>query len=115
MRILLSRRLRQLPKEHTPVMSEMARYLSSILLNASASAALNADRKLSAEVIFMDNENIYIRENVLERCVVDCEKTVIIHALTRTNGNHTAAAKLLGTTRRILDSTIHKYALECAH
>jgi Nif-specific regulatory protein len=62
----------------------------------------------------MDNENIYIRENILERCVVDCEKTVIIHALTRTNGNQTAAAKLLGTTRRILDYKIHKYGIEYA-
>jgi Nif-specific regulatory protein len=52
-------------------------------------------------------------ENVLERCVFDCEKTVIIHALTRTNGNQTAAAKLLGTTRRILDYKIHKYGIDC--
>jgi transcriptional regulator with GAF, ATPase, and Fis domain len=75
---------------------------------------VNAVVELSDEVIFMDNENIYIRENILERCVVDCEKTVIIHALTRTNGNQTAAAKLLGTTRRILDYKIHKYGIECA-
>ena len=62
----------------------------------------------------MDNENIDTRENVLERCVFDCEKTVIIHALVRTKGNQTAAAKLLGTTRRILDYKIHKYGIECA-
>jgi Nif-specific regulatory protein len=62
----------------------------------------------------MDNDNkLDIRENVLERCVLDCEKTVIIHALTRTNGNQTAAAKLLGTTRRILDYKIHKYGINC--
>jgi Nif-specific regulatory protein len=67
-----------------------------------------------AEVIFMDNENIGTRENILERCVFDCEKTVIIHALVRTKGNQTAAAKLLGTTRRILDYKIHKYGIECA-
>jgi len=50
---------------------------------------------------------------MLERCVVDCEKTVIIHALVRTKGNQTAAAKLLGTTRRILDYKIHKYDIDC--
>ena len=50
----------------------------------------------------MDNNKLNTEENVLERCVLDCEKTVIIHALTRTKGNQTAAAKLLGTTRRIL-------------
>ena len=61
----------------------------------------------------MYTEKLNTGENVLERCVFDCEKTVIIHALTRTNGNQTAAAKLLGTTRRILDYKIHKYGIEC--
>jgi Nif-specific regulatory protein len=32
--------------------------------------------------------------------------------LTRTKGNQTAAAKLLGTTRRILDYKIHKYRID---
>jgi Nif-specific regulatory protein len=62
----------------------------------------------------MENNKLNTGENVLERCVVDCEKTVIIHALTRTNGNQTAAAKLLGTTRRILDYKIHKYGIKCS-
>jgi Nif-specific regulatory protein len=73
---------------------------------------VNAAAVPLGEVIFMDNENIDTRENVLERCVIDCEKTVIIHALTRTKGNQTAAAKLLGTTRRILDYKIHKYRID---
>ena len=60
----------------------------------------------------MNNDKLDVGENVLERCVLDCEKTVIIHALTRTNGNQTAAAKLLGTTRRILDYKIHKYRID---
>ena len=61
----------------------------------------------------MDNEKSNAGENVLERCVFDCEKTVIIHALVRTKGNQSAAAKLLGTTRRILDYKIHKYGIDC--
>ena len=60
----------------------------------------------------MDNDKLNTGENVLERCVIDCEKTVIIHALTRTKGNQSAAAKLLGTTRRILDYKIHKYRID---
>jgi Nif-specific regulatory protein len=60
----------------------------------------------------MDDERLNTGENVLESCVSDCEKAVIIHALTRTNGNQTAAAKLLGTTRRILDYKIHKYRID---
>jgi len=60
----------------------------------------------------MDNDKLNNGENVLARCVLDCEKTVIIHALTRTKGNQSAAAKLLGTTRRILDYKIHKYRID---
>jgi Nif-specific regulatory protein len=61
----------------------------------------------------MDSHKADRKDNVLERCVYDCEKTVIIHALMRTKGNQTAAAKLLGTTRRILDYKIHKYEIDC--
>ncbi len=50
----------------------------------------------------MENDKLDTRENVLERCVFDCEKTIIIHALARTKGNQSAAAELLGTTKRIL-------------
>jgi len=61
----------------------------------------------------MDNDKPSTRENVLERCVFDCEKTVIIHVLTRTKGNQSAAAKLLGTTKRILTYKVHKYGIDC--
>jgi Nif-specific regulatory protein len=61
----------------------------------------------------MENNKLNTGENLLERCVVDCEKTVIIHALVRTKGNQTAAARLLGTTRRILDYKIHKHGINC--
>jgi Nif-specific regulatory protein len=49
----------------------------------------------------------------LERCVFDCEKMIIIHALTRTKGNQSAAAELLGTTNRILRYKVHKYEIDC--
>lgn len=61
----------------------------------------------------MDNNKIETTENVLERCVSDCEKTIIIHALTRTKGNQSAAAELLGTTKRILTYKVHKYEIDC--
>lgn len=61
----------------------------------------------------MDNNKSYIEGNVLERCVSDCEKTVIIHALMRTRGNQSAAAMLLGTTKRILAYKVHKYGIDC--
>jgi Nif-specific regulatory protein len=61
----------------------------------------------------MDNDKVDVGENVLERCVFDCEKTVIIHALTRTKGNQSAAAELLGTTKRILRYKVHKYGIDC--
>jgi Nif-specific regulatory protein len=62
----------------------------------------------------MDNYKSAPEESVLERCVADCEKTVIIHALTRTKGNQSAAAQLLGTTKRILAYKVHKYEIDCA-
>jgi Nif-specific regulatory protein len=61
----------------------------------------------------MNNDKPHTGENVLERCVSDCEKTVIIHALTRTRGNQSAAAELLGTTKRILTYKVHKYGIDC--
>jgi Nif-specific regulatory protein len=61
----------------------------------------------------MDNHKYHAAENVLERCVSDCEKTVIIHALTRTKGNQSAAATLLGTTKRVLALKVHKYGIDC--
>jgi Nif-specific regulatory protein len=61
----------------------------------------------------MDNDKLETRENVLERCVFDCEQAVIIHALAKTKGNQTAAAELLGTTKRILSYKVHKYGIDC--
>ena len=61
----------------------------------------------------MNNDQLNIRDNILERCGSDCEKTVIIHALIRTKGNQSAAAELLGTTKRILTYKVHKYGIDC--
>jgi hypothetical protein len=51
---------------------------------------------------------VFAEENAL-----DCEKAVIIHALARTKGNQSAAARLLGTTKRILTYKVHKYGIDC--
>jgi Nif-specific regulatory protein len=60
----------------------------------------------------MDNDKLNTGENVLERCVFDCEKAVISHALVRAKGNLSAAARLLGTTKRILTYKAHKYGID---
>jgi Nif-specific regulatory protein len=60
----------------------------------------------------MDKDKLNPRENVLERCVVDCEKAVISNALVETKGNISVAARLLGTTRRILTYKVHKYGID---
>jgi Nif-specific regulatory protein len=59
----------------------------------------------------MDKDKLNAGENVLERCVFDCEKAVISHALVRAKGNLSAAARLLGTTKRILAYKVHKYRI----
>ena len=61
----------------------------------------------------MNGNKLDTSENVLERCVYDCEKTVIVHALVRTKGNQSAAARILGTTKRILAYKVHKYGIDC--
>lgn len=61
----------------------------------------------------MDSDKTYTRENSLERCVSDCERTVIIHALRRTKGNPSDAAEILGTTKHFLAGKIHKYEIDC--
>ena len=53
------------------------------------------------------------KENILERCVSDCERAVIIQALMKTRGNQSAAAILLGTTKRILTYKVNKYGIDC--
>ena len=60
----------------------------------------------------MNNDKLNTGENVLELCVFDCEKAVISHALVRAKGNLSAAARLLGTTKRILTYKAHKYGIE---
>lgn len=58
-------------------------------------------------------DKTYSQEDVLARCVLDSEKAVIMHALVKTKGNQAAAARLLGTTMRILTYKIHKYGIDC--
>jgi Nif-specific regulatory protein len=60
----------------------------------------------------MDNYKLNTDENILESCVSDCERAVISHALVRTKGNLSAAARLLGTTRRIMTYKVHKYGID---
>jgi Nif-specific regulatory protein len=59
----------------------------------------------------MDNGKTYA--SALERCVSDCEKTVIIQALRKSKGDTTVAAQMLGTTKRVLAGKIHKYEIDC--
>ena len=52
-------------------------------------------------------------KDVLKRCVVDCEKMVIMHALIKTKGDQSEAAELLGTTARVLAHKVQKYGIDC--
>jgi Nif-specific regulatory protein len=61
----------------------------------------------------MGNDRLNAEENALERRVSDYEKTIIINALARTKGNRTTAAKLLGTTKRVLTYKVRKYEIDC--
>jgi DNA-binding NtrC family response regulator len=61
----------------------------------------------------MDSHKSDYKDNVLERCGSDCERTVIIHVLTRTKGNQSEAAEILGITKRVLASKIDKYEIDC--
>ncbi len=61
----------------------------------------------------MDRKKIISGENTLARCISDCEKAVILHALRRTAGNLSNAARILGTTKRALAAKIHKYDINC--
>ena len=51
-------------------------------------------------------------EDLLRSHVADFEKHIIVSALRRTGGNQSAAAKQLGTTKRILMYRIHKYGID---
>lgn len=57
---------------------------------------------------------IPVNVNVLERCVTDCEKAVIIHALLKTNGDLLKTAELLGIRARLLAEKIKKYKIDFA-
>jgi len=61
----------------------------------------------------MDKDKLNTDENILERCISDCERAVISQALVKTKGNLSAAARLLGTTRRIMTYKVHKYGIDC--
>ena len=61
----------------------------------------------------MDNGKTSASASALERCVSDCEKTVILPALRRTKGDAVAAARMLGTNKRVLAGKIHKYEIDC--
>ena len=52
-------------------------------------------------------------KDVLKRCVVDCEKMVIMHTLIKTKGDQSEAAELLGTTTRALAHKVQKYGIDC--
>ena len=52
-------------------------------------------------------------KDVLKRCVVDCEKMVIMHTLIKTKGDRFEAAELLGTTARVLAHKVQKYGIDC--
>jgi Nif-specific regulatory protein len=61
----------------------------------------------------MDKDKLNTSENILESCISDCERAVISQALVKTKGNLSAAARLLGTTRRIMTYKVHKYGIDC--
>jgi len=61
----------------------------------------------------MDRDKAGGEENFLDRFLNDCEKIVIIHVLTKTRGNQSAAARLLGTTKNTLIHKMHKYGIDC--
>ena len=60
----------------------------------------------------MDNDKLNAGENALEHRVSDYEKTIIVNALASTKGNQTKAAKLLRTTKRVLNYRVHKYDID---
>lgn len=51
--------------------------------------------------------------NVLERCVAECEKAVISHALLKTKGDQSLAADLLGIKKSLLTEKIDQYNIDC--
>jgi Nif-specific regulatory protein len=60
----------------------------------------------------MKPQQTAIHRDFLKSLVADYEKMMIFAALARTGGNQSQAAKLLGTTKRILTYKVHKYAID---
>ncbi len=53
-----------------------------------------------------------IEDNLLQRCVSDCEKAVITHVLKRTGGRLPEAAQLLGMNRKHLLGKIQEHGID---
>ncbi|MFO7568364.1 MAG: helix-turn-helix domain-containing protein [Smithellaceae bacterium] len=60
-------------------------------------------------------KNNFLEENMLDRCVSECEKAVITHVLKKTKGNESDAARLLGLSERILTRKVRKYGIDAEH
>ena len=60
----------------------------------------------------MEDRHLFTTEDLLKSNVSDFERHIIVSALQRTSGNQTAAARQLGTTRRILMYRIRKYGID---
>lgn len=60
----------------------------------------------------MEDRQSFTTEDLLKSNVSDFERHIIASALQRTGGNQTAAARQLGTTRRILRYRIRKYGID---
>jgi Nif-specific regulatory protein len=54
------------------------------------------------------------RNDSFENLVAAYERTLILDALKDTGGNQTEAAKVLGTTKRIIQYKINKYQIDCS-
>lgn len=51
-------------------------------------------------------------EDLLRSNIAGFEKHIIVSALKRASGNQTAAAKMLGTTARIINYRVRKYGID---
>ncbi|HEX3019353.1 MAG TPA: sigma 54-interacting transcriptional regulator [Chitinispirillaceae bacterium] len=54
------------------------------------------------------------RDDSFENLVAAYERSLILDALKDTNGNQTEAARVLGTTKRIIQYKISKYQIDCS-
>jgi transcriptional regulator with GAF, ATPase, and Fis domain len=60
----------------------------------------------------MEESYSFTRNDLLKSNVADIERHIIIFALRQTSGNQTAAARQLGTTKRIFKCRIRKYGID---